>query len=253
MSKGKSRQARSDRRGSRQQPFQEPNYEAAFEDISEVVKPRKSKPLEAKNEAQGQLISNILGKDITFATGPAGTGKTYITATLALEALLSKRINKILITRPMQACGEDMGHLPGEIEDKYAPWVRPVLDVFRDHMTEGALTYALKNKKIEFCPLQFMRGSSFKHTWAILDEAQNITPEQMKMFLTRIGEGSKLIVSGDIRQSDLKDGRGVYHLSGLQDAVSRLHTVPEIGMVHFTREDIVRHGLVRKILDKYED
>lgn len=255
MSKGysqPSQQSRKDRRKDRQQRDYEPNYEAAFQDPAQMVKPRKSKPLEAKTEAQGQLISAISSKDITFVNGPAGTGKTYVSATLALEALLSNKINKIMITRPMQACDEDMGHLPGEIEDKYAPWVRPVLDVFREHMTEGALGYALKMKKIEFCPLQFMRGSSFKNTWAILDEAQNVTPKQMKMFLTRIGEGSKLIIDGDVNQSDLMDGRGVYHLSGLEDAISKLKGVPEIGMVTFTRDDIVRHGLVRKILDRYE-
>jgi phosphate starvation-inducible PhoH-like protein len=248
MAKGKSRQTRYDRR----QQKQNPDYETTFEATPQPLKVKKQKPLEALNEAQGQLISNILAKDITFINGPAGTGKTYIAASLALEALLDGRISKILITRPMQSCDEDMGHLPGEIEDKYAPWVRPILDVFREHMTEGALGYALKSGKIEFCPLQFMRGSSFKHTWAILDEAQNVTPEQMKMFLTRIGEGSKLIVDGDIRQSDLKDGRGVYHLSGLEDALQKLRDIPKIGVTTFTRDDIVRHGLIRIILDRYE-
>lgn len=252
MNKGKSHQARSDRRSDRRKLNQEPNYEATFEASPQALKPKKQRPLEAKNEAQGQLISSILSKDITLITGPAGTGKTYISASLALEELLAGRIQKILITRPMKECDEDMGALPGELEDKYAPWVRPILDVFREHMTEGALGYALKAGKIEFCPLQFMRGSTFKHTWAILDEAQNVTPSQMKMFLTRVGEGSKLIIDGDINQTDLKDSRGVLQLSGLEDALNKLDNIPEIGVATFTRDDIVRHGLVRKILDRYE-
>lgn len=253
MGKGNGRQAKRDRRRDRRQHKQEPDYETAFEAIPQAtLKPKKQKPLEAKNEAQGQLISSILAKDITIINGPAGTGKTYVSATLALEELLAGRINKILLTRPMKECDEDMGHLPGEIAEKYEPWIRPILDVFREHMTEGALGYALKSGKIEFCPLQFMRGSSFKNTWAILDEAQNVTPKQMKMFLTRLGEGSKLIIDGDINQTDLVDHRGVLQLSGLEDALIKLEKLDEVGVATFTRADIVRHGLIRKILDRYE-
>lgn len=252
MAKHRGRQARRDRRSERRHPHDpEQEYTEYYE--PNPPKARKvMKPVEAKTIAQGQLIASILDRDITIVNGPAGTGKTYVAASLALEALQAGTISKILITRPMQTCDEDMGHLPGEIDEKYAPWVRPILDVFLDHMNQGALDYALKYKKIEFCPLQFMRGSSFKNTWAILDEAQNVTPAQMKMFLTRIGEGSKLIIDGDINQSDLKDGRGVYHQSGLEDALIKLDRLPEVGVVTFTREDIVRHGLVRKILDRYE-
>lgn len=253
MGKGKGQQARRDRRSQRRQFNQEPNYEVAFEKIYPKVKPPQSKPLEAKNQAQGQMITNILSKDITLVTGPAGTGKTYISATLALEELLQGRIDQIVVTRPMQSCDEDMGMLPGEIEDKFGPWVEPIMDVFREHMTQGALDYALKSEKIQFKPLQYMRGKSWKNTWVILDEAQNTTPGQMKMFLTRIGKNSKLIIDGDLNQTDLKNSRGELLQSGLADAWSRLKGVAEIGMIEFTREDIVRHGLVKKILDRYEN
>lgn len=252
MGKGKNRQVRRDRRKERRQQNQEPDYETLFEPTRPAVDPKKSKPLEAKNEAQGHMITSILSKDITLVTGPAGTGKTYISATLALEELLAGRIEWIVVTRPMQSCDEDMGMLPGEIEDKFGPWVEPIMDVFSEHMKKGALDYALKSGKIQFKPLQYMRGKSWKNTWVILDEAQNTTPGQMKMFLTRIGENSKLIIDGDLRQPDLKDGRGVMQQSGLDDAWGKLKGIPEIGRVTFTKDDIVRHGLVRKILDRYE-
>lgn len=250
MGKKGGRQARRERRNKHRQVDQDAIFESQFP--SPPVKFKKKPPLQAKNEAQGQLISSVLSRDITFANGPAGTGKTYVVSTLALEELMAGRIQKILITRPMKGCDEDMQALPGDIEEKYAPWVRPILDVFAEHMTQGALEYALKSRKIEFAPLQFMRGSSWRDTWAILDEAQNATPMQMKMFLTRLGEGSKLIISGDIAQSDLVDRRGVRQVSGLQDALNRLEGLPEVGIVNFTPDDIVRHGLVRKILDRYE-
>lgn len=245
-----SRYGRSQKKTRNPQPDMEIEY--AFEPTPKAKPVKQIKPLEAKNEPQGHLITSILSKDITLVTGPAGTGKTYVSATLALEELLAGRIEKIVVCRPMQACDEDMGMLPGELEEKYAPWVEPILDVFREHMSEGALGYALKSGKIEFKPLQFMRGKSWKNTWVILDEAQNTTQGQMKMFLTRIGQGSKLIVDGDLRQTDLVGFRGLLPVSGLRDAWEKLGGIPEIGMIEFTREDIVRHGLVKTILDRYE-
>lgn len=213
---------------------------------------RKPKPLSAQTEAQGQMISQIQTKDITLVTGPAGTGKTYVAASLAAEMLSNKQIDKIILTRPMVACGEDMGFLPGEKEEKYAPWVAPIMDVLEERLGKGYVEYLIKSKKIVTSPLQFMRGSSLKDSFIICDEAQNITPDQMKMFLTRIGEGSKMVIDGDMKQSDLIDRRGTRLISGLEDAVNRLRKIPEIGFVEFTREDIVRHGITRKILDAYE-
>lgn len=243
------REAKRERRRSRQQVR---NQQFEFTENQQRPQTFKQKPpLEAKNEAQGHLISNILSKDVTLVVGPAGTGKTYVTSTLALEELQAGRIEKILITRPMQECEEDIGALPGELGEKYAPWVRPILDVFSEHLPKGALDYALKSGRIEFAPLQFMRGSSFKNCWVILDEAQNTTPNQMRMFLTRLGEGAKLIIDGDLDQVDLRDGRGNPLPNGLSDAWTRLRGIPEIGRVEFTRDDIVRHGLIRKILERY--
>lgn len=213
---------------------------------------KKPKPLSALTEAQSQLIFQIQTKDITLVTGPAGTGKTYVAAGIAAEMLSDKQIDKIIITRPMVSCGEDMGFLPGEKEEKYAPWVAPIMDVLEERLGKSYVEYLIKSKRIITSPLQFMRGSSLRDAFIICDEAQNITPEQMKMFLTRIGEGSKMVIDGDMKQSDLVDKRGIKQTSGLEDAVFRLKKIPEIGFVEFTREDIVRHGITRKILDAYE-
>lgn len=227
---------------------------------NEVFEPRTNtrkkgkelKPLQARTEAQGQMISQVQTKDITIVTGPAGTGKTYIAAGLAAEMLSNKEVDKIIITRPMVACGEDIGFLPGEKDEKYAPWVAPVIDVLEERLGKSYVEYLIKYDRIIMSPLQFMRGASLKDAFIICDEAQNITPDQMKMFLTRIGEGSKMIIDGDVKQSDLIDRRGVKQISGLEDAISRLKSIHQIGFVEFTREDIVRHGITRKILDAYE-
>lgn len=223
-----------------------------FDEPIPIESKKRPAPLEAKTEAQGQLISQIHSKDITLVTGPAGTGKTYVTASLAAEMLSSKQVEKIIITRPMVACGEDMGFLPGDMDEKYAPWIAPIMDVLEERLGANYVKYLIKAKKIEMCPLQFMRGASMKNAFILCDEAQNVSKDQMKMFLTRIGEGSKMVIDGDMNQSDLIDKRGVSQLSGLEDAIHRLKRIPEIGYVAFTREDIVRHGITRKILEAYE-
>ena len=208
---------------------------------------KRAGPLEAKTEQQGLAISTIVHHDISLLTGPAGTGKTYISASLACEALEANEISQIIITRPAIDM-EDFGALPGELEDKFAPYLQPFMDAFKERFTPGQLKYMLENKVIEARPLSFMRGSTFNNAWVLLDEAQNTTVQQMKMFLTRIGYNSKMIISGDTAQSDL-GGR----LNGLSDLVQRIENRPDFGLVEFSKEDCVRHGLTAKILALYED
>lgn len=254
-SKNAKRRERDQRRKLRRHAEAYPDLVANQELYDDNVVPihnKRPKSLEAKTEAQGQLIAQIKTKDITLVTGPAGTGKTYVTASLAAEMFVQQQVEKIIITRPMVACGEDMGFLPGDMDEKYAPWIAPIMDVLEERLGESYVKYLVKAKKIEMCPLQFMRGASMKQAFIICDEAQNVSQEQMKMFLTRIGEGSKMVIDGDMRQSDLTDNRGISQLSGLEDAIRRLKRIPEIGFVEFTREDIVRHGITRKILEAYE-
>lgn len=248
------------RRGSRKETRQRQRSQKRSPDhlqddlpiLQEKVYRKQLAPLEAKTEAQGQMISQILSKDIIFVTGPAGTGKTYVSASLACEALENNQIERIVITRPMQGVDEEMGFLPGDESEKYAPWCEPVMDVIISRLGKSYTEYLIKADRIICKPLMLMRGKSFENSWVLMDEAQNVTPMQMKMFLTRIAHNCKLIIDGDPKQCDLKDGRGIQQLSGLDDGVSKLKGLPEIGMVQFTRDDIVRHGIIKKIIDRYE-
>lgn len=210
------------------------------------VKHKKAPPLSAKSEMQGLYISTILHHDITFGLGPAGTGKTYVSTVMACEALEVGEIEKIVLTRPAVDT-ESFGALPGELDEKYAPYIAPFEDIFIKQFGKGKYEYLLKSKKIVAEPLAFMRGKTYENAWVLLDEAQNTTVTQMKMALTRIGEGSKMIISGDMAQNDLPR-----HIpSGLNDAVERLEKLPEIGITTFEKEDVVRHGLISKILTQY--
>lgn len=211
----------------------------------------KRRPVSALTEAQGHYITNILNKTITFGVGPAGTGKTYIAAALAADALASGDAESVVICRPMVGCDEDMGFLPGREDEKYLPWIEPLIDVLEERLGKSQVHMYLKNGRIQAKPLMLMRGKTHKDTWVLLDEAQNTTPNQMKMFLTRVGEGSKIIIDGDLQQSDLRDKRGVVQQNGLEDAVWRLQGIADIGIVEFDMADIVRHGLVREILEAY--
>jgi len=212
------------------------------------IPPKKATPFRPKNQSQKDLADKIHNNDVIFITGPAGTGKTYCVGMLASEAFIDKEIDTIVATRPaVEAANEEMGFLPGDIDEKFAPWFEPFQDVFERGIGSGALKYAKEHGKIRPTPMAYMRGKSYDNTWILMDEAQNSTVEQMKMFLTRIGSGSKAIIMGDIKQSDIQG------TSGLQDAVRRLSGVARIATHEFTKEDIVRHGLIRHILDRYEN
>jgi phosphate starvation-inducible PhoH-like protein len=183
---------------------------------------------------------------LTFGVGPAGTGKTWLAATRAAQRLAAGEIERIVITRPAIEAGENLGFLPGNLDEKYEPYFRPVRDALEETLGCGTVEYMLKAGTIEVRPLAFLRGTTFKNCWVIADEMQNTTPAQMKMFLTRIGEDCRVIVNGDPLQTDIA-GK-----SGLSDALDRLKAMKSVEFCWFTREDIVRSGLCQAIAERYE-
>ena len=207
---------------------------------------RSNEPIVAKNDAQRRYINAINTFTLTFATGSAGTGKTYLCAALAADALENKTVEKIIITRPAVEAGESLGFLPGEIDEKFDPYLRPFKEVLVERLGKSYTEYLIKVGKIEAAPLAYMRGRTFKNAFVILDEAQNTTHTQMKMFLTRIGENCKVVVNGDYSQKDISSG------SGLEDAIRRLSYIPAVKHIAFTHADVVRSGLVNEILQAYE-
>jgi phosphate starvation-inducible PhoH-like protein len=208
---------------------------------------RTKSPLQAQTPAQQVYINAIKHNCLTFGIGPAGTGKSYCAGALAAEALESGRIERIILTRPAVEAGEQLGFLPGELEDKYAVYIDAFRDILNERLGRGVVDYCLRHGRIVGAPLAYMRGKTFNNnTFVILDEAQNTSIAQMKMFLTRIGENSKVVVNGDIRQSDIRGP------NGLQDAIERVRGLPGVHVHTFERADIVRSGLVRHILDRYE-
>lgn len=214
-------------------------------DPRQVGRKKSAKPLEAKTEAQGHYICALQSSELIFAVGPAGTGKTYVAATYAAEEFTSKRIERIVITRPNVEVGAGFGFLPGEIEEKYAPYLAPFREIMIERMGLSQYEYALKAEKILPQPLAFMRGATYNDSLIILDEAQNTTPAEMKMFLTRIGRNCTVVIDGDPEQCDLNGP------SGLNDAVRRLEGLPGVSVVEFSEDDIVRSGLVKLILCAY--
>ena len=188
-----------------------------------------------KTEHQGDLINAIKGSSQIIVFGPAGTGKTYVTATMAADLYTTKQIDRIIITRPMISVGKEIGILPGDLSEKVAPWALPVLDVLNKHLGKGAVETGIKNGNIEMAPLALMRGRSFDDAFIICDEAQNITTHELKMLLTRVGEGSTIVLNGDIMQTDLKDGDGLTKITHL----AKKHMLP-IPIVEFDLDDIVR-------------
>lgn len=206
-------------------------------------------PIKPLNEAQRLYDNSLKVNDITFGIGPAGTGKTYFAAVRAAEAFRAREIERIIITRPAVEAGESLGFLPGDIDEKFEPYFRPVREALRDTLGSGQLEYALRDGRIEARPLAYLRGATLKNGWVIADEMQNSTPAQMKLLLTRIGEGARFVINGDPSQVDLPR----HVSSGLIDAVDRLHRLKSIGVVRFTNADIVRHGLIQEIIEAYAD
>lgn len=208
----------------------------------------KTVTLKALNDKQKEYISAINTSDQVIVCGYSGTGKTFIAATLAANAYLNKQVDKIVLTRPNVSVGKDLGYFPGSLEEKFAPWAAPVLDVLEKQLTEGVLNTGIKNGNILMAPLSTMRGRSFKDAFVILDEAQNTTVAEMKMFLTRIGEGTKVVINGDIRQSDIKETSGLSKV--IQIAKKRQMDVP---IIEFGIDDIVRSHICKEWIIAFEE
>ena len=208
----------------------------------------KGRPVKAKTLGQQRYMKAISKNTITIGVGPAGTGKTYLAVAAAVAAFREKAVNRIILTRPAVEAGERLGFLPGDLQNKVDPYLRPLYDALYDML--GAETYQkyLERGNIEVAPLAYMRGRTLDDSFIILDEAQNTTREQMKMFLTRLGFGSKIVITGDITQIDLPSDK----VSGLKDAVRILDNVPDIAICRLTASDVVRHALVQRIIAAYE-
>jgi phosphate starvation-inducible PhoH-like protein len=212
----------------------------------EVPRPARQVLVEALTPGQRAYDAAIRQADVVFGIGPAGTGKTWFAVQRAAEALKNRQIEKIYVTRPAVEVERGFGFLPGELEEKYAPYLLPLEEAFIEALGRGYYEYLVKNKKIDARPLAFMRGATLKNGWLIADEMQNATVTEFKMLLTRFGEGGKFIINGDPRQID----NGIK--SGLMDAMKRTEHLDEIATVSFRNSDIVRHGLVQKIVEAYE-
>ena len=217
------------------------------EDGSLVLATRRN-DVRARTPTQGVYLDNIAQHDITFGIGPAGTGKTYLAVASAVDALERRAVQRIILTRPAVEAGEKLGFLPGDLGQKVDPYLRPLYDALYELMGFDKVQKAFERSALEIAPLAFMRGRTLNNAFIILDEAQNTTPEQMKMFLTRIGFGAKAVITGDVSQIDLPKGAP----SGLVDAERVLRRVPGIAITHFTSKDVVRHPLVARIVDAYD-
>ena len=208
----------------------------------------KGRPIKPKTIGQKEYIASVLKNTITIGVGPAGTGKTYLAVAAAVQAFRDKQVNRIILTRPAVEAGERLGFLPGDLQSKVDPYLRPLYDALFDML--GAETYQkyLERGNSEVAPLAYMRGRTLDDSFIILDEAQNTSREQMKMFLTRLGFGSKIVITGDVTQIDLPDGKA----SGLKEAMRVLKSVEGIGICELTNADVVRHVMVQRIVEAYE-
>ena len=219
---------------------------ADFNDDTLVIRTRK-KHISPRSVAQGRYIKALADHDIVFGIGPAGTGKTYLAVAKGVELLLAGAVERIILSRPAVEAGEHLGFLPGDLKTKVDPYLRPLYDALYDTLPYEIVIKKMDAGEIEIAPLAFMRGRTLAHAYVILDEAQNATQVQMKMFLTRLGEGSRMVVTGDPTQVDLPR----HTPSGLHQAVEVLRDVPGIGIVHFSDADVVRHPLVARIVKAY--
>jgi phosphate starvation-inducible PhoH-like protein len=213
----------------------------------EVARTQRGKLIRAKTLGQRHYLSAIKRHDIVFGIGPAGTGKTYLAVVMAVNALKNGRVKRIVLTRPAVEAGESLGFLPGDLQEKVDPYLRPLYDALYDMLGNEQVAKMMERGLIEVAPLAYMRGRTLEDCFVILDEAQNTTPEQMKMFLTRLGFGSKMVVTGDVTQIDLPKGKK----SGLREAERILEPIKEVAFIRFQEADVVRHSLVQKIIQAY--
>ncbi len=223
-----------------------PSIRDVFGDV--IITPRAGRPIAPKGGSQKRYVDLVRANDITFAIGPAGTGKTYLAMALAVRALLDKQIRRIILTRPAVEAGERLGFLPGTLEEKVDPYLRPLFDALHDMMDPEKLQRLVADDVVEVAPLAFLRGRTLNESFIVLDEAQNTTPAQMKMFLTRMGYGAKLVITGDPTQTDLPPGQR----SGLRDALELVSEIRGIGVISFTDADVVRHPLVAALIRAYD-
>ena len=219
-----------------------------FDAGSLEIKTRK-KSVSPRTEAQKTYVKALLTHELSFGIGPAGTGKTYLAVAVAVSKFITGEVDRIVFSRPAVEAGEKLGYLPGDMKEKVDPYMQPLYDALNDFLPSKQLTRYIEEKRIEVAPLAFMRGRTLSNAYVVLDEAQNATSMQMKMFLTRLGEGSRMVVTGDVSQIDLP--RGV--ISGLCEAQRLLINIPEIGFSYFTAKDVVRHHLVASIIAAYEE
>jgi phosphate starvation-inducible protein PhoH and related proteins len=213
-----------------------------------IIYGTRGNPIRPKTPNQVKLVQLVRENDLVFALGPAGTGKTYISVALAVQALKNKQVKKIIITRPAVEAGENLGFLPGDLKEKIDPYLRPIYDALNDMIPFEKLQYYMEREIIEIAPLAYMRGRTLNNAFILLDEGQNTTPMQMKMFLTRMGPESKMIVTGDVSQVDLPANQR----SGLKEATRILTGVKGIGFIELNDRDVVRHKLVREIIEAYD-
>lgn len=212
------------------------------------IKTRK-KTVEPRTPAQKDYVRALHRHELSFGIGPAGTGKTYLTVAVAVSKFISGEVDRIIFSRPAVEAGEKLGYLPGDMKEKVDPYMQPLYDALNDFLPARQLARYIEEKRIEIAPLAFMRGRTLSHAYVVLDEAQNATSMQMKMFLTRLGEGSRMVITGDISQIDLP--RGVS--SGLSEAEKLLKDIPKISFSYFTAKDVVRHKLVAAIIQAYDE